>query len=117
MKKDLEQRTKQYALRIINLYSSLPNNTLAQTIGKQILRSGTSVGANYREAARARSKAEFIAKLGIVEQELSETEYWLAILEEAEIVPVFRLSEICKETQELLAIMITSSKTARGASR
>ena len=82
---DLKVRTKTYALRIVRLYTSLPKTTEAQVIGKQLLRSGTSVGANYREAYRARSTAEFIAKCGISLQELDETSYWLELLIDAEI--------------------------------
>ncbi len=83
---DLRVRTKRYALRIVRLYTALPKSTEAQVLGKQVLRSGTSVAANYREASRARSDAEFISKLGIVEQELDETIMWLELLVEAEIV-------------------------------
>lgn len=82
----LRERTKQFALRVIRLYGSLPKTTTAQVMGKQLLRSGTSVAANFREASRARSDAEFIAKLGIVEQELDETALWLELLIESEIV-------------------------------
>ena len=86
----LRDRTKQFALRVIRLYSSLPKETIAQTIGKQVLRSGTSVAANFREASRARSDAEFISKLGIVEQELDETSLWLELLVESRIVSIYR---------------------------
>src|SRR4029450_9785924 len=84
---DLAKRTKNFALQIIRLFSALPKTTEAQVIGKQVLRSGTSVGANYREASRGRSKAEFIAKCGDSLRELEETAYWLDLLLEAGIVP------------------------------
>ena len=77
--RDLKQRTKAFALRIVRMYSALPKEAVAQVLGKQVLRSGTSVGANYREANRGRSKAEFIAKMGDCLKELEETEYWLLI--------------------------------------
>ena len=110
---DLRERTKIYALRVIRLYSSLPKTTEAQVIGKQLLRSGTSVGANYREAYRARSTAEFIAKCGISLQELEETTYWLELLVEAEITPKQKLSNLLDETSQLVAILTTISKKAK----
>ena len=85
--KDLQIRTKEFALRVIRLYCALPKSTEAQVLGKQVLRSGTSVGANYREANRARSRAEFIAKIGDCLKELDETAYWLELLSESSIVP------------------------------
>lgn len=84
--KDLKERTKEFALRIIRLYGKLPSRTDAQVLGKQLLRSGTSVGAHYREATRARSTAEFVSKLGGGHQELEETSYWLELLAESEII-------------------------------
>ena len=110
---DLRERTKQFALRIIKLYSSLPKSTEAQVIGKQVLRSGTSVGANYREAYRARSNAEFIAKCGISLQELEETAYWLELLVDAEIVPSAKLTSLLDETNQLTAIITTIVKKCK----
>ena len=110
---ELRVRTKQFALRIIRLYSALPNGTSAQVIGKQLLRSGTSVGAHYREASRARSDAEFISKLEMGLQELDETAYWLELLAESEIVPAERLGEMRKEADELLAILVTCVKNVK----
>ena len=107
---DLRVRTKQFAIRIIKLYGALPKRIEAQVIGKQVLRSGTSVGANYREAFRARSNSEFIAKLGICLQELDETAYWLELLEEAEIVKPALLVDLHDETDQLIAIFTTISK-------
>ena len=110
---DLRIRTKKFALRIIRLYSSLPRQTEAQVIGRQIIRSGTSVGANYREAFRARSKAEFIAKVGECLKEVEETSYWLELLIEAEIVPAKKLQGLIEESSELTAIFVTSLINAK----
>ena len=113
MAQDLRQRTKNFALRIIRLYSSLPSSTVAQVIGKQVLRSGTSVGAHYREAYRSRSDAEFISKIEVALQELEETIYWLELLIESELVPKKRLKNLLQEASELIAIFITSVKTVK----
>lgn len=110
---DLKYRTKEFALRIIKLYTALPNSTPAQVIGRQILRSGTSVGAQYREACRARSNAEFISKIESSLQELDETSYWLELLVEAALVSPGKLEELQKETKELTAIFVASVKTAK----
>jgi four helix bundle protein len=106
-KKDLKVRTKKFALRIIKMYSSLPKYTEAKVLGTQALRSGTSVGANYREASRGRSKAEFIAKMGDCLKELDETVYWLELLIEGEILPKNKLSDLLRESNELTAIFVT----------
>ena len=110
---DLKDRTKQFALRIIRLFVSLPKTTEAQVLGKQVLRSGTSVGANYREAHRGRSKAEFIAKCGDSLKELEETAYWLELLVDAEIVPAEKLAPLRDECDQLTAIFVTIIKNAR----
>ncbi|MCA1567471.1 MAG: four helix bundle protein [Acidobacteria bacterium] len=110
---DLRIRTKQFALRIIRLYVSLPKTTEAQIIGKQILRSGTSVGAHYREARRARSTAEFISKVEGGLQELGETVYWLELLIDGGIVSAKRLDDLHHEADELTAILVSSVKTAK----
>ena len=110
---DLKVRTKKFALRIINLFASLPKTTEAQIIGKQILRSGTSVGAQYREACRSRSNAEFISKMQSGLQELDETSYWLELLVEGEIVNEGKLKELASEANELTAIFVSSVKTAK----
>jgi four helix bundle protein len=112
---NLLPRTKMFARRIIRLYCSLPKtDTVAQVLGKQVLRSGTSVGANYREANRARSKAEFISKLGDCLKEADETLYWLELLIEESIVPAKKLQPLATESNELVAIFITILKHARG---
>lgn len=104
MAEDLRERTKKYALRIIRLYTKLPQGEVARVLGRQLLRSGTSVGANYREAYRARSDAEYMAKVGLCLQELEETAYWLELLVEAEIVPATKLATLQDETNQLIAI-------------
>jgi four helix bundle protein len=111
--KDLKDRTKRFALGIIRLFSSLPKSPEAQIIGKQLLRCGTSVGANYREAYRSRSKAEFIAKAGDSLKELEETAYWLELLEEGNLHPSAKLQPILKECRELTAIFVTIIKRTK----
>ncbi|HEX8843234.1 MAG TPA: four helix bundle protein [Pyrinomonadaceae bacterium] len=110
---DLRIRTKAFALRIIRLYASLPKTTEAQIIGKQVMRSGTSVGAHYREAKRARSTPEFISKIEGGLQELEETIYWLELLADSEIVSAKRLADLHREAEELTAIFVSSAKTAK----
>src|SRR2546428_11422929 len=111
--KDLGPRTKQFARRIIRLYTALSKDTAAQVLGRQVLRSGTSVGANYREANRARSKPEFIAKIGDCLKELDETAYWLELLAESSIVPNAKLADLRDECDQLPAIFTTISKKAK----
>ena len=111
--KDLPTRTREFALRVIRMYSALPKSTEAQVLGKQVLRSGTSVGANYREANRARSKPEFIAKIGDCLKELDETAYWLELPTESSIVPDAKLAALRDECDQLLAIFTTISKKAK----
>jgi len=106
-KNDLRERTTEFALRIVRMYTSLPKTTEAQTVGKQVLRSGTSVGAQFRESQRAKSDADFINKLESVLQEADETAYWLELLVKAEIVPAAKLESLRKETDELIAIVVT----------
>ena len=110
---DLRVRTKEFALRIIRMYSTLPKTTEAQVIGKQVLRSGTSVGANYREAYRSRSKAEFIAKVGDSLREIEETGYWFELLVESGIVAAEKLSPLQIECGELTAIFISTMRKAK----
>ena len=112
--KDLVARTKKFARRIIRLYCALPKETVAQVLGKQALRSGTSVGANYREANRARSKAEFVSKIGDCLKETDETVYWLELLTDEKVVVQTRLAPLLQEANELVAIFVTISKRARG---
>jgi len=111
---NLRARTKQFALRILRLYRALPPREEARILGKQILRSGTSVGANYRAACRARSRAKFIAKLGIVLEEVDETVFWLELLLEGGIVKHEKLDTLVREAQELTSIFVTSLRAAKG---
>jgi four helix bundle protein len=112
-KQDLRLRTREFALRVLRLYTSLPRTTEAQVLGKQVLRSGTSVGAQYREARRARSNAEFVSKIESGLQELEETVYWLELLADAKIGDSSRLQALHKEAEELIAIFVASAKTAK----
>lgn len=112
---ELSVRTKEFALRIIRLYCSLPKSTHAQVLGKQVLRSGTSVGANYREAKRSRSKVEFIAKIGDCLKELDETLYWLELLEESGIISSMKIQALEQECNELIAILTTISKKTKAS--
>lgn len=112
-KQDLKVRTKQFALRIIRLYTSLPKTTEAQVIGKQVLRSGTSIGAQYREAQRAKSDADFINKVEGSLQELDETGYWLELLKDSGIFSAEKLTPLLKETDELTAILVTIAKKVK----
>jgi four helix bundle protein len=110
---DLKRRTKAFALRILKLVDTLPKTTAGRALASQIVRSGTSVAANYRAACRARSTADFIAKMGIVEEEADETLFWLELLEESGLVPAAKLTAIKREVDELVAITVASIKTAR----
>jgi four helix bundle protein len=109
----LRDRMKQFSLRVIRLYSALPKTTIAQVLGKQLLRSGTSVAANFREASRARSDAEFVSKLGIVEQELDESLLWFELLVESDIVSESKLNSLQQEADELIRIVVAAIKTTR----
>ncbi len=110
---ELKKRTKQFALRIIRLFAALPKTTEAQVLGKQLLRSGTSVGAHYREGTRARSNAEFISKLEGGLQELEESAYWLELLSEGKLISAHLLVDLQKEADELTAILVTCVKNAK----
>ena len=112
-RQDLGERTKDFALRIIRLYAALPKTTEAQVIGKQVLRSGTSIGAHYREARRAKSDADFISKIEGALQELDETTYWLELLSESGIVNSERLKPLTDECEELIAMFVTMAKNVK----
>ena len=112
---DLKTRTKAFALRVIRMYAKLPkNDTVAQVLGKQVLRSGTSVGANYREASRGRSKAEFISKIGDCLKEIEETGYWLELLVDSDCVSATKMAGLLDETRQLIAIFTTVDKHSKG---
>ena len=113
MEKDLHPRTLFYARKIIAFYASLPNSTVAQILGKQLLRSGTSVGANYREANQGRSRAEFLAKMGGCLKELSETDYWLELLESEGLGDKVACAYLIVETRELIAIFTAIIKNTK----
>jgi four helix bundle protein len=112
--KDLKLRTKAFALRVIRMYSKLrKNDAVAQVLGKQVLRSSTSVGANYREASRGRSKAEFISKIGDCLKEIEETEYWLELLVDSGCIPGTKMVDLLDEARQLIAIFTTIDKRSK----
>lgn len=112
---DLKKRTKTFAVEVVKFAKSLPKDWVSMTLGKQLLRSGTSVGANYRSARRGRSTAEFIAKLGIVEEEADETLFWLEVMVEAGITKPDEARPLWQEANELLSITVAAIKTSRTA--
>jgi len=113
MNEDLRLRTKAFALRIIRMFTALPRSEVARVLGKQALRSGTSVGANYREAYRARSGPEFVSEVGDCLKELEETAYWLELLVDSGTVSSNKMAALLRETSELLAIFTTISKKTK----
>ena len=115
--RDLKKRTKQFALRVIKLVESLPKTQTARVIGNQLLRSSTSVPANYRASCRARSVAEFIAKIGIVEEETDESVFWMELLVDTNLVPLYRARDLMDEGNQLTAIWVKSINTARRGKR
>jgi four helix bundle protein len=114
---DMKKRTRAFALRIIRLAESLPNTPTAKVIKNQMLRCGSSVGANYRAACRAKSKPDFVSKMGTVEEEADESIYWMELLIDAEIVTRSRIADLLDEADQILSIVISSIKTARGFPR
>jgi four helix bundle protein len=114
---DLKKRTKEFALRIIKLVEALPPGRSADVIGKQLIRSGTSVAANYRAACRAKSNADFIAKMGIVEEEADESEFWLELLVDSGLMKKERIEDLTDEAHQIVAITVASINTARGRKR
>jgi four helix bundle protein len=115
MKKELELRTKLFALDVINFIAALPSNRTCDVIGRQLLKSGTSMGANYREAGRAESHADFIHKIAICEKEAAETQYWLELFLESKLVQPEKCERLQKEACELLAIFVASGRTAKAS--
>ena len=111
--KEMKRRTKEFAKEIIRLCRKMPNNREGRLIGDQIFRSGTSVAANYRSACRGRSKAEFISKLSIVEEEADETLFWLEVIKELKVFHYEKLDDLMKENDEILAIVVASIRTAK----
>ena len=111
-KAELLARRKAFGLRILKLVDHLPRSTSGRAIGNQLVRSGTSVGANYRAACRSRSRAEFAAKLGVVAEEADETEYWLEVIRDGNLLPAKKLTELLKEADELTAIFTAGRRTS-----
>jgi len=109
----LKERTMQYALRVIKVVRSLPGTVDGRQIGRQLLRCGTSVAANYRAACRARSRAEFVAKLGMVEEEADESLFWMELLTRADIIAEKKLKDLMGEGNEIVSMMVSSKRTAR----
>jgi len=109
----LKNRTKTFAIEIVKLVDQLPQNTASQILGKQLLRCGTSVGANYRAVCRAKSRADFISKMMIVEEEADETIYWMELLSEVDLIPRKRVISLIEEANQLVAITVSSINTAR----
>jgi len=114
---NLKQRTKQFALRVLKVYLALPKRTEAQVLGKQMIRSGTSVGAQYREAVRARSPAEFVSKIESAQQELEETVYWFELIVDIGLLPKSRLLDLITEADALQRILAKSAITTRRNTR
>ena len=112
-REEMKQRTKTYAKRIVKLCAALPNNWIARILGQQLLRSGTSVGANYRAVCRAKSNPDFINKLRVVEEECDESLFWMELLVDNNLIKASRLTGLMKEADEILAIVVSSAKTAR----
>ncbi len=112
-----KERTKEFALDVVRLVESLPCTTTAKVLGRQLLRAGTSVGANYRAACRGRSGLDVIAKLGIVEEEADETLYWLELLVDGDVLPRDRAATLLKEANEVVAMTVASIKTLRSSER
>jgi four helix bundle protein len=110
---EMKARTKAYAIRVVGVCRALPNNWVAQTLGKQLLRSGISVGANYRAVCRAKSNADFVNKLRVVEEECDESLFWMELLVENNLVSAKRLTQLMDEGDQILAIVVSSAKTAR----
>ncbi len=112
-KKELLDRTKNFALRSIKLVEALPNGAAGSALGRQLLRSGTSVGANYRAACRGKSRADFLNKLKIVEEECDESIYWMELIEAANLIPPAKLKPLITEANELVAIFVTAIRSTR----
>ena len=110
---EMKKRTRVFALRVIRLAESLPHSPTATAIRNQMLRCGPSVGANYRAACRARSRRDFVAKMGIVEEEADETSYWIELLIDANLIKRERVTDLLQESDEILSIVVSSIKTAR----
>src|SRR5215208_5774811 len=109
---ELKERTKEFAFRVMRPVAALPRSTNGRAIGAQLVRSGTSVAANYRAACRARSRSEFVAKMGVVLEEADETQLWLELIIESKLLPLKRVKPLLEEATELVAIVVASRKSA-----
>jgi four helix bundle protein len=116
-REEMKSRTKAFGNRIVKLCSKLPDDWISRTLGKQLLRSGTSVGANYRAVCRAKSNSDFINKLRIVEEECDESLFWMEMLVDNDLIKASLLCNLMKEANEILAIVVSSAKTARSSGR
>jgi four helix bundle protein len=116
-REEMKARTKKYANRVVKLCTALPDNWVARILGKQLLRCGTSVGANYRAVCRAKSTADFLSKLRIVEEECDESLFWMELLVDNDLVKGSRLSNLMQEGNEILSIVVSSAKTTRASKR
>jgi len=114
---DFRKRTFHFGIRIVRLVQALPRGDAARVIGNQLLRAGTAVGANYRAAARARSRADFIAKMGVVEEECDESIYWMDMLSELQLETANRMTDLPREANEILSMVVASIRTARGSAK
>ena len=115
--KELQSRTRMFALRVLRAFRSLPDSREARVLGQQLLRSATSVAANYRAACRARSHRDFLFKLGIVEEEADESLFWLEFMAEAGLIPRAKLEDLISEASQLTAIIVASRRTAKSNNR
>lgn len=116
-REELKRRTKAFALRIVRFVGSMPGNAVSRILGNQLLRAGTSVGANYRAACRARSRADFISKIGVVEEEADEALYWLEVIAESGIVKPDGVALLLAEAEELVAIFTATGRTTKASGR
>jgi four helix bundle protein len=114
---EMKERTKQFGLRVLRLVSALPRNRSTDVLGRQLLRSGTSIGANYRAACRSRSDGDFLARMGIVEEEADETLYWLEMISAAKLVADNRLDDLHNEGEQILSIVVASIRTVKARTR
>ncbi len=114
---EMKKRTQAFALRVVKLVESLPKNSTAHVLGSQLLRCGTSVAANYRAACRARSKADFVSKMGVVEEEADESIFWIEMLVDVGLMKQTRVAELIDEGHQILSITVSSINTARGSKR
>ncbi|MGO9088081.1 MAG: four helix bundle protein [Candidatus Sulfotelmatobacter sp.] len=115
--KELQQRTRAFAMRVLRAFRSLPDSREGRILGQQLLRAATSVAANYRSACRARSRRDFLSKLGIVEEEADESLFWLEFIAEAGLIPQVKLKDLISEASQLTAIFVASRQTARNNNR